>query len=219
MGIHRNVIHPKFGNFVLLGTVLMDAEVTAYSQPLDYNPCLNASCASLLVRRVPSAPMGTSTFCMLYAQLPGVHGGFNDWVERLPRAAAPANTGKKCPARKRFPYGRACRSVRTKGAYCMAVCPAGEDVIAPFLTDRKRFLEDVVSRCRTSRRRFTWFQIPTPKNTWRGAIRIRKQNEWPTDWPGKARFATSCGAAICISTGPIRGLNATYHFTFTGQED
>jgi epoxyqueuosine reductase QueG len=28
MGIHRNVIHPKFGNFILLGTVLLDAEVS-----------------------------------------------------------------------------------------------------------------------------------------------------------------------------------------------
>src|SRR3982750_878707 len=27
MGIHRNVIHPKFGNFILLGTILADAEV------------------------------------------------------------------------------------------------------------------------------------------------------------------------------------------------
>jgi epoxyqueuosine reductase QueG len=40
MGIHRNVIHPKFGNFILLGTVLMDAEVTEYNQPIDYNPCV-----------------------------------------------------------------------------------------------------------------------------------------------------------------------------------
>src|SRR2546429_875122 len=29
MGIHRNVIHPKFGNFVLLGTILLDAAVSA----------------------------------------------------------------------------------------------------------------------------------------------------------------------------------------------
>jgi epoxyqueuosine reductase QueG len=33
MGIHRNVIHPKFGNFILLGTVLVDAEVSAGSTP------------------------------------------------------------------------------------------------------------------------------------------------------------------------------------------
>lgn len=29
MGIHRNVIHPRFGNFVLLATLLLDAEVSA----------------------------------------------------------------------------------------------------------------------------------------------------------------------------------------------
>ena len=34
MGIHRNVIHPKFGNFILLGTILIAAEATAYNQPL-----------------------------------------------------------------------------------------------------------------------------------------------------------------------------------------
>jgi epoxyqueuosine reductase QueG len=40
MGIHRNVIHPKFGSFILLGTVLLDADVTTQNRPLDYNPCL-----------------------------------------------------------------------------------------------------------------------------------------------------------------------------------
>lgn len=38
MGIHRNVIHPKFGNFILLGTVLVDAEIESESRPIDYNP-------------------------------------------------------------------------------------------------------------------------------------------------------------------------------------
>src|SRR3954466_7226239 len=40
MGIHRNVIHPRFGNFIPLGTILLDAEVSASDQPIDYNPCL-----------------------------------------------------------------------------------------------------------------------------------------------------------------------------------
>ena len=43
MGIHRNVIHPKFGNFVLLGTVLLDAKATSQDHPLDYNPCLECN--------------------------------------------------------------------------------------------------------------------------------------------------------------------------------
>src|SRR5207249_11656772 len=40
MGIHRNVIHEKFGNFILLGTILVDAEVSETSQPINYNPRL-----------------------------------------------------------------------------------------------------------------------------------------------------------------------------------
>src|SRR5215471_20407067 len=40
MGIHRNLIHPRFGNFVLLGTVLMDHEASEYNHPIEYNPCL-----------------------------------------------------------------------------------------------------------------------------------------------------------------------------------
>lgn len=40
MGIHRNVIHEKFGNFILLGTILLDADVSQSSQPINYNPCL-----------------------------------------------------------------------------------------------------------------------------------------------------------------------------------
>jgi epoxyqueuosine reductase QueG len=38
MGIHRNVIHPKLGSFILLGTLLV--EVTAHSSPVAYNPCV-----------------------------------------------------------------------------------------------------------------------------------------------------------------------------------
>src|SRR6201999_1756899 len=40
MGIHRNVIHPRFGNFILLGTILVDAPISSYGEPLDYSPCL-----------------------------------------------------------------------------------------------------------------------------------------------------------------------------------
>ena len=37
MGIHRNIIHPVFGNFILINTVLTDLEVVDESQPINYN--------------------------------------------------------------------------------------------------------------------------------------------------------------------------------------
>jgi epoxyqueuosine reductase QueG len=33
MGVNRNVIHPRFGNYILLNTVLIDAEVDRYDTP------------------------------------------------------------------------------------------------------------------------------------------------------------------------------------------
>lgn len=55
MGIHRNLIHPKFGNFVLLGTVLMDLEVQEYDYPIEYNPCLECK---LCVAACPVGAIG-----------------------------------------------------------------------------------------------------------------------------------------------------------------
>lgn len=55
MGIHRNVIHPRFGNFILLGTILVDAAISSYGQPLDYSPCLECK---LCVAACLEAPAG-----------------------------------------------------------------------------------------------------------------------------------------------------------------
>lgn len=40
MGLHRRIIHPKFGAFMYLAAVFIDREITAYNKPTDYNPCL-----------------------------------------------------------------------------------------------------------------------------------------------------------------------------------
>jgi epoxyqueuosine reductase QueG len=55
MGIHRNLIHPKYGNFVLLGTVLIGCEASAYDHPIDYNPCLECK---LCVAAYPVGAIG-----------------------------------------------------------------------------------------------------------------------------------------------------------------
>src|SRR5262245_59541717 len=55
MGIHRNLIHPRFGNFVLLGTVLLDRDASSYDRPIDYNPCLECK---LCVAACPVGAIG-----------------------------------------------------------------------------------------------------------------------------------------------------------------
>jgi hypothetical protein len=55
MGIHRNVIHPRFGNFIMLGTVLIDAEVTKYQAA---KITIRVWSANYAYRPVPSGPLG-----------------------------------------------------------------------------------------------------------------------------------------------------------------
>src|SRR6516165_8774883 len=84
MGIHRNVIHPKFGNFILLGTVLLDAEATGYDQPLSYNPCLECKLCAATCPTGAISPDGHFNFSACYTHnYREFLGGFTDWVEQV----------------------------------------------------------------------------------------------------------------------------------------
>jgi ferredoxin len=84
MGIHRNVIHPKFGNFILLGTVLIGAEATDYNWPISYNPCLECK---LCVAACPVGAIGSDgqfNFSACYTHnYREFMGGFTNWVEQI----------------------------------------------------------------------------------------------------------------------------------------
>jgi hypothetical protein len=101
MGIHRNLIHPKFGNFVILGTVLTDIEVEAYAQPIEYNPALNASFASLpapsarsgRTARSISPPASPTTIVSSLAASP--IGSSRSPIRAMPSTIAAASTSRR----------------------------------------------------------------------------------------------------------------------------
>ena len=146
MGIHRNVIHPRYGNFILLGTVLMEAQVSEEASPIEYNPCVDCK---LCVSACPVgaiSPEGSFNFSSCYTHnYREFMGGFTDWVEDV------AESKTKVGYRNRVSDSESASMWQSlsfganyKAAYCLSVCPAGEDVMAPFLTDRKQFLSEVV---------------------------------------------------------------------------
>src|SRR5271157_2533451 len=150
MGIHRNVIHPKFGNFILLGTVLLDVKLDEESAVLDYNPCLTCK---LCVAACPTgaiAPDGNFNFAACYTHnYREFMGGFGDWVETVAESGSASAYRQKVSGAETVSMWQSLSfGANYKAAYCLSVCPAGEDVIGPYLADRKQFMEETLKPLR-----------------------------------------------------------------------
>ncbi|GLV54236.1 4Fe-4S ferredoxin [Dictyobacter sp. S3.2.2.5] len=146
MGLHRNVIHPRFGNFILLGTIVIGAEVSAENHPIAYNPCLECKLCVAACPVGAISPDGKFDFqaCSTHNYREFL-GGFKEWVETVADSpSAEAYQEQVTPAETLSIWQSLAFKPNYKAAYCMAVCPAGEDVIGPYLTDRKKHLQTVV---------------------------------------------------------------------------
>jgi hypothetical protein len=107
-----------------------------------------------------------------------------------------------------------------KAAYCMAVCPAGENVIAPFLTDRKQFLDDVVRPLQNKPE--TVYVVPNSDAEEFVTRRFphKKTKRVSNGLAGQGTIRSFLrGLNFVFQKGQSKGLNAVYHFTFTGQEE
>lgn len=221
MGIHRNVIHPRFGSFILLGTILLDAEVTAYDRPIDYNPCVECK---LCVSACPVGAIGADgsfNFSACYTHnYREFMGGFTNWVENIADSKNAQDYRRKVTDPESVSMWQSLSfGANYKSAYCMSVCPAGEDVIGPFLTDRKEFLKEVVKPLQDKVE--TVYVVPGSD----------AEGYVPRRFPHKRTKRVSNGLRSHSIRGFLNGLplvfqrhqtegiDATYHFTFTGNED
>lgn len=220
MGIHRNVIHPRFGNFILLGTVLLDAAIGEESKPLNYNPCLTCK---LCVAACPTGAIGSDghfdfSACYMHNYREFM-GGFGDWVETIADSpSAKSYRSKVSDAETVSMWQSLSFGANYKAAYCLAVCPAGEEVMAPFQNNRKEYLADVVRPLQekeetvyvvkdSDAERYVGRRFPH-KKTKRVGNNLRPNSI--------ASFLR--GMSLTFQRGKAEGLNAVYHFTFTGKE-
>lgn len=220
MGIHRNVIHPRFGNFILLATLLLESEISAYAQPLEFNPCLTCK---LCIAACPVGAIrddGSFDFSACYTH--NYHefmGGFAEWAETV------ADSGSARAYRRRV--GDA-ESVSTwqglafgpnyKAAYCLAVCPAGEEVITTYRQSKAAFVQDIVRPLQ---------QKPETIYAIRGSdAEAHVQKRFPhktvrhvgNTLRPRTIAALLAGMPRTFQRQAAGALEATYHFRFTGAE-
>lgn len=146
MGIHRNVIHPRFGNFILLATIMVDSEISSYGVPLDYSPCLECK---LCVAACPVGAIGKDgefdfVACSVHNYREFM-GGFTDWAQTIADSDDAEDFRSRVSDSENASMWQSLSfKANYKAAYCLAVCPAGEDVIEPYLKDRKGFMDLVL---------------------------------------------------------------------------
>jgi Fe-S-cluster-containing hydrogenase component 2 len=220
MGIHRNVIHPKFGNFILLGTILLDAEVSEPSQAIDYNPCLECKLCVVACPVGAISNEGDFNFSACYTHnYREFMGGFTDWVEQVAESNnAPDYRNRVSDAESASMWQSLSFGANYKAAYCLAVCPAGEDVIGPFLTDRKTHLKEIVRPLQEKEETIYVTRNSDAEDHVAKRFPHKKIKHVGNSLRPNSIEVFLNGLPLVFQPGKSAGLNATFHFTFTGHE-
>ena len=220
MGIHRSLIHPKFGSFVLLGTVLIAQDFEETSKSLDFNPCLECK---LCVAACPVGALKPDGYFDFSACLTHNYqqflGGFANFVEDVASSTSVRDyrskvTYSETVARwQSLSYGP-----NYNAAYCIAVCPAGEDVIGPYLADKRSHMQGVFDPLTQKPE-----TVYVSKGTDAADHVARRFPHKTIRWVRPAGRATSIqgflfGLKLTFQPGKAAGLDAVYHFTFTGAQ-
>ncbi len=220
MGIHRNVIHPKFGNFILLGTILMDADVTDYNHPINYNPCVECK---LCVAACPVGAIGANgsfNFSACYTHnYREFLGGFGDWAKNVAESKNARDYERKVGESDSAALWQSLSfGANYKAAYCLAACPAGEDVMTPFLRDRKAFINDVVKPLQDKEE--TLYVVPGSDAETYAARRFPHKHikQVRNSLVPESIEGFVFGLGLVFQPNQAKGLNAVYQFEFTGQE-
>ncbi len=221
MGWNRLVIHPTFGDSVLLGTLLVGATVDSYSTPLDYNPCIECKLCVSVCPVGAVATDGNFDFFSCYTNNYRERlGGFSDWIRQLVESKNHRDYRKRVSDSETISmWQNISIGAQTRCDKCMAICPAGKEVIGPFLEDRKGFTEHVFKRLRDKEE-----TVYVVKGSDAEAYVTKR-------FPNKKVKRVSNGirpssAEVFLRAMPLifqreqsDGLDATFHFTFTGKED
>ncbi len=221
MGYNRLVLHPEYGASVVLGSVLLATNCDTYDQPLAFNPCIECRLCVKICPVGAVKPMNSFNFMSCYSH--NYHerlGGFQNWVENLVASKDPADYRRRVSDDETISmWQHLAIGAQTCCDRCMAVCPAGKTAIGEFLEDRRGFIQ---------RHLKPFKDLPETIYVVKGSDAERHVR---SNFPSKRVKPISKGTRplsaagflqslpLVFQPGQSKGLDARYHFTFTGAEN
>ncbi len=221
IGHNRLLIHPRFGASVMLSAVVLNRPVSEYDTPLPESPCNGCK---LCVAACPTGSIradGSFSFvnCATHNYRYRL-GGFCDWIENVVESS------------DRFDYRKRVQDPETMSMWqalaygnnytclnCLAVCPAGEELASTENRETGRLKGAALARLLKNRG---------------GSIYVIKgsdaenyaEKQFPPERIRRVRSGTRPSSArgfiealpLVFQPGQSEGLNAVYHFDFTGED-
>ena len=146
MGMNRIVLHPKYGAFIQLNSILIDAGLDEYSRPLTESPCIKCHlCAAVcptgaISKDEPFDFSACSTHCYRDNMI-----GFQKWIETIISSKDIADYRSRFnDSETAFLWQSLMFGISYRCGYCVGVCPAGEELKALYLRNKAAYIQQVL---------------------------------------------------------------------------
>src|SRR5208283_3036502 len=106
-----------------------------------------------------------------------------------------------------------------KAAYCLSVCPAGEDVIGPYLTNKAEHLRETVRPLQEKKETVYVIAGSDAEDHVARRFPLKTIKRVGNGLRPRTIQTFLRGLRLTFQPGKASNLNAVYHFTFTGKDE
>jgi epoxyqueuosine reductase QueG len=146
MGRNRLVLSPRFGSTILLNSILINAPMDHYDQPLEQDPCLKCRLCAAVCPVGAVRKDGAFDFLACATHSYRDLSGAFDWAEAMLSSQNLETYRGRFQDRETMSLWQSLLfGFNHKCGYCQAVCPAGAAGTSRYLTNKKAYVQQVVN--------------------------------------------------------------------------